>query len=140
MVTGWSAGGVRLRASVASACAPCGTDWTVRTTRIGSPGPSGRRAARGFTSSLSPWVVDRADDADRLAGSLDAQDDLDVHLVVVALVGEGDDELARAGRDAVRRPCLERQVAHRDGVDPRAVQARRRRAAVRGAGRLLAER
>ena len=103
MVTGWSSGGASVSASVASAVVPCGTDST------------------------------RSHDADRLAGALDPQHDLDVRLVVLALVGEGHDELALRGRDAVRRVGLERQVAHAHGVQPRAVEARRRLAAVAAA-------
>ena len=83
-------------------------------------------------------------DADRLRTALDPEDHVDVDLVVLALVGEVDVELGvRAVGDPVGRVRVERLVADLDGVDPGAVQARRRlaAAAAAAAGRqLLAER
>ena len=77
--------------------------------------------------------VDGARDLDRLVAALDADRDLDVELVVLALVGELDDDRGvGAGRDAVGRVGLQRRVADRDALDPGPVQARRRRLAARG--------
>src|ERR687897_2266463 len=73
-------------------------------------------------------------DLDRLRAALDLEDHLDVELVVLAAVGEVHRELGVwAVGDPVGRRGVERDVAHGDGVELRAVQARLGRAAARAA-------
>ena len=69
---------------------------------------------------------DRVRQDDRVAVlGLDAQRDLDVELVVLALVGEVDDEVgAWVERQAVGRAGLQRRLAVGRRVQPRPVQAR----------------
>ena len=82
--------------------------------------------------------VDGARGLDRLVAALDGDRDLDVELVVLALVGELDDDRGvGAGRDPVGRVGLQRRVADRDALDPGAVQARRGLPAVAGLAALL---
>src|SRR4051794_38721633 len=82
--------------------------------------------------------VDGPRDLDRLVAALDGERDLDVELVVLALVGEPHDERGvGTGREAVGRVGLELGVAHRHRLDPGAVQPRRRHTGLRVAAREL---
>src|SRR5215208_5957928 len=82
----------------------------------------GVEAERGRDRRAGGDGLDRPLHADRLRAALDPQHDVDVALVVLALVGEGDRELGvLAVGDAVRRVGLEREVADGDRVDAGAV-------------------
>src|SRR5215216_3908624 len=102
-------------------------DRRVQRRRRVEPERRRRRRARGHGGN-------RLLDLERLRPAFDPQHDDDVGLVVLALVREVDGELGvRAVRDPVGGVRGQRQVAHLDGVDPGAVQARRRLAAVAAA-------